>query len=246
MDVNKINDNLLEIKLSEEELYFDYNLEIKDLTNPDIRNEVSKILVDVVIKAAQGYNMPLHNGLHLDIHISSLNEIVLEAHFNSEFNLNNISGIAKFFKSLYARMPKEEAEEVIKNTIKQLHLNQEQLNEILDIMKELDALSLEEFKEQNKENLPSENYLYVVETNNFNNLINASKLLLNCIEKSKLYKYDTKYCLELHIKPDTDEYVINIFTEYLLKRKDDLYLSFVNEHGEVIIKNNAIKILSEL
>lgn len=240
MNVNKINENLLRITLTEEELYFDYDLEIKDLTDSNNREEVSKTLVNIVINAAQGYNMEMNNGLHLEIHLSPSNEIILDAYFNAEFNLNNLSGIAKFFKSLLFKMPKEQADEIINNTISKMGLSKDQLEQIFDIMDKLDIVPPQE------ENIYSENYLYIIEINNLDIAINVSKLLKNVITDSVLYKYDKKYYLELYIKPDTDEYVINIFTEFLLKRKDDLYISFVKEHGETIIKKDAVNVLSSI
>ncbi|MDD4689211.1 MAG: adaptor protein MecA [Eubacteriales bacterium] len=89
---------------------------------------------------------------------------------------------------------------------------------------------------------------YIVEFEQFDDLIEASKLLsLEYKEKSSAYKYKDKYYLEIKCNYDCSKRMIIKMSDFgriidnhtILKGK-------LNEYGELLIKTNAIPSLSRL
>ncbi len=78
-------------------------------------------------------------------------------------------------------------------------------------------------------------------------IINLSKRLI-CSNNSSLFKYKNLYYLIVDtLEEENSEYINSILGEYGKKQKSsDLSKSFFLEHGEVIIKQDALLVLSKI
>lgn len=239
MNIIKINDTLIKIILTEEELYFDYDLSIDDLLDSKQRSTVSKVLIEIVRQAADQEQITIKSGLDLKVTLQNTNEIVLMVNFNADFNENGLYGIAKYIAKVSVGKKDEEINDLMNNIFNSLHLADEDIDKVLEYLTDMNVQCLEDDNidpYQNKESLT-----YIIKTNTLDRCINLSKIINNAVVQSKLYKLNNEYYLELHIKENTDEFILSVIHEYLFTNLYNMVPSFLEEHGEIIIKENAIK-----
>lgn len=240
MKVNKVSDNIVQIVLTEEELYFDYDLNIDDLANAGEINEVSKKLVDIVKVAVDECEIETSNGMQLTIRLNQKNEIIIEAVFTTEPTEANLIGIARLFKALYNDMPKDMADEIISKTCDKMGLASEDVKKVYDILEDEDILPAE--FEPKKE----DNTYYILEFNSLTDIITLSKTLKELVFISSLYKLNNRYYLIINLYENKDYQLINLISEFMIKRYDNIDEAYLLEHGELIIKEWAIDRLSEI
>lgn len=242
MNVKKISDTQLQITLTEEELYFEYELELDDLVDSNKRDEVSKKLINIINSVSEEHNMKISQGIDIKAKVDSMNNLTLDVEYIPNFNLNNLQGIAKYVKSNSSDKTIKEQEEYYEKLFKAMGMTDEDIEEIYEQLEKIK----ENIDEYNIEEYTYEELFYLLECNSLDDCITLSKLFKNIITNSSLYKHKQKYYLALEIVPETDETIINISSEFLCKRKDDLYLYFLKEHGQIIITDDAINKLASL
>lgn len=242
MKVTKINDKKIVITLTESELFFDYDLEVAELIDAAKKTEVSRKLLDIVNEAAHKYNIEVVDGMSVKIMLNALNEIIIEADFDATFNSNNLNGMAKFFNSLYETMSVEEVEEVIDESCKRLGLSDEEMDSIYSLMK---SAGTEEYNTV-EESVNKEDLTYIFSFKKLDDIITISSMIKKYVEESTLYKVDDKYYIELHIVPNSDNKILNILSEFLFKRDDNIAVEYILEHGNAIISGDAIDKLSSI
>lgn len=242
MNVKKISNTKMQITLTEEELFFEYELEIDDLVDSNKRDEVSKKLINIINNVSAEHNMEVSQGIEIKAKVDSMNNLTLDVEYIPNFNLNNLQGIAKYIQSNSSDKTMEEQEKYYEKLFKAMGMTDEDIEEIYE--------QLEDFKEHideyDIEEYTPEELFYLLECNNLDICISLSKIFKNIITNSSLYKHKEKYYLALDIVPETDNMIINISSEFLCKRKDDLFLYFLKEHGQLVIENDAIVKLASL
>lgn len=242
MQIKKVNDNLIIITISEEELCFDYDLYIEDLINPTKREEISKKLIQIVQEISLKENITVKNGMQLEVTLNEKHELVLTVNFVPEFNLNNLHGIAKYIKTAIYNKTKEEADDIMQKIFASLNLSVEKMDEVLDEMNCIECENIEiPIEKPNSEEL-----LYILKTNSLDNCIELSKIINKAITESTLYKLKDEYYLVINILPDTDEFILGTSSEFLFKNLHSMSISYLDEHGKIIIEKNAVKKLSTI
>lgn len=231
MDSEKINEKLLRIKISEEELYNKYNVSLRDLVNEDIREEVTKILLNIVKEAAKENDITLSNGLKLELHLSPDNTtIILDAHLIETLTKNNLIGIANFLKQKKQKSTDSDFKKFKEQLFKNMNLKNEEIELISEILKEDEI-----FEVGNNSNI------LILESNSLDKFITFSNLLKN-ISEGMVYKYKNHYYLIINNFENSDYYI----SEFLLIKKNHLFESVLKEHGNIIIKEKAVEILNSL
>lgn len=240
--IKKVNDNLIVITISEEELCFDYDLYIEDLVNPNKREIISKKLIQIVHEVSSKENISIKNGMQLEVTLNEKHELVLTVNFVPEFNLNNLHGIAKYIKTAIHNKTKEEADDIMQKIFASLNLSVDKMDEVLD---EMNCIECEDI-EIPIEEISKEELLYILKTNSLDNCIELSKTINKAITESTLYKLKDEYYLVINILPNTDEFILGTSSEFLFQNLHSMSVSFLDEHGQVIIKNDAVKNLATI
>lgn len=241
MKINKINDKKLIISLTEEELYFDYDINLEDLTNLESRPKISQILIDIVKKAANKTNINLSGGMKINLRLNELNEIEIEVIIEQQFNENNLQGIAKFLKSIINENP--DSKLMLNDIFNKMKLTPEAIDKVHCLM---ESINTNEYIFEKEEDELKELLTYIYIADKLNELITIAPLINNFVKSSTIYKINDKYYLELHAIENKDKHIINIMNEFMLKRNDNISIFYLLEHGNILIKNNAIAQLSNL
>lgn len=243
MRINKINPEKMIITLTEEELYFDYDLELEDLVNADVRPKVSKTLINIITNVAKEYNIQITNGMSISIRMNSNNEIEIEVLFQKSSNENNLYGIAKFLKSIIKTLPSSNVSNFIDNVCFKMNLSEEETNKIHQIINS-EECELDEKENDEPVNYDYLNYIFIANT--LNDIIKVAPLIINYISESTIYKLNDKYYLELNILENSDYIILNVMSEFMLTRNDNIRTEYLKEHGNIIIEKDAIKKLCSI
>ena len=198
MQVNKINENEILCILTEEELFFDYDIEITDQNVFKDENIKDKI-VEIVSKAA------------LEVDFKADKSIAITANITQEHNL--ILHVTKEnIKAPVPKVPKKNKEKAFSDF--------------------LDNTYTETTRDGKIE--------YVLEFEDFEDIF--YKLPKLPVEgESILYKLNDKYYITLN-----SDNIEHYLSEWMIESKDILFKYFLEEHGQVIIAKDAIKVLEEL
>ena len=198
MQVNKINENELLCILTEEELFFDYDIEISDENAFKSENIKDKI-VEIVSKAALEVDFKADKAISITANITQEHSLILRV------TKENI-------KESKPKMKKKDKDKIF--------------SDFLD----------HTYTETNREGKIE----YVLEFKDFEEIFD--KLPEIPVEgKSTLYKLKDKYYITLN-SDNIDHYLY----EWMIETKDILFKYFLEEHGQIIIAENAIEKLKEL
>ena len=93
-----------------------------------------------------------------------------------------------------------------------------------------------------------ENEIYIYSFKNLEDIISLStRLSMEYDGKNMLYKYEDKYFLSLEKKNNMINHIETIISEYGQKHISNIISKYyLDEYGEVIIKNDAINILANI
>ncbi len=110
--------------------------------------------------------------------------------------------------------------------------------------------SIKSFEDTNEHYLEDiyENEIYIYSFKTLDDIISLStRLSIEYDGKNILYKYEDKYFLSLEKKNNMINYIEPIISEYGQKHVSNIISKhYLDEYGEIIIKNDAINILSNI
>lgn len=93
-----------------------------------------------------------------------------------------------------------------------------------------------------------EGSIYIYSFKNIDDIISLSKRLCDIFKgKNILYKFEDRYFLSIENKISSEEDLDSILSEYGQKHISTVISNYyLSEHGDIIIKNNAISILANI
>ncbi len=106
---------------------------------------------------------------------------------------------------------------------------------------------IDDFKEYN-ENIDDEDEIYIYSFKNLDDIISLSSRLYETYNgKNVLYKYQDRYFLSLQNNISFISDIETILSEYGEKHISNIISKYyLDEHGEIIIKDNALSILANM
>lgn len=223
----KINDSLIRIVISEKELWDDYSLELDDFAKGERKQELSKILVDIVRTACNKLHLEVPKGLNLKLTITE-NGIILEAELSPVYSTENLRGMANYIRDNLMGLNEDEFLRILDK----MGLTPENEDELLSMLEEEGAIPHEETPKVKQ----GKKWTYLLGFNSIDEIltfINVSNL--EDVLESALYKLNDKYYLSITLFKEKD--LSYIILEFNIEEEPITFEWYLSEHGFLMLEN---------
>lgn len=249
MKINKINNNKIKVILTEEELFFDYNVSLEDFNKEDKKGELSKKIIRIINDVSRIENFIVSRNITLEININEMNELTLTINLKEN---DLYSSLLKNIKIFIENKPDYDIIEMIKKITNKYNLTRSDVNyinmllikenkiETTEISPKNKIKKIEKIEKQNK-TIKETNIKHIIKLSSINECINFSKIFKLYINNSSLYKVNNDYYLLSIIDNKYNILFKEKIYELGFNLIDNLSEFYLKEHGEIIIENEAVK-----
>ena len=225
MDIRRISESLIRCTINKDELIYEYGIDV-NFSNNEIMDSIREHINDIILKCLEEEDVvPSSSVINASITLTKNYDLILDINLDGNSKMNSFG----HGKPLTPTFGNEELED---NPF---------LNFLKDFLGAVDKKQeVEEQKVENYDEPIDEKSIYGFDT--LDMVINFSKIIKEIEIDSMLYKLDNRYFLYLdkHIKK-----IDNLALEFG-GTNNSHQNGFINEHGDVLIKKDAIKNLATL